>query len=95
MDKPPKPKRNKRRMQGISHVGGAMVSDSDIPSTVIHTNPNEISDEEVKTRRTAREDREDIAAAFPSKYWWSIYLLVNSKIITVLDVCHVKNTSLG
>lgn len=46
-------------MKGISHVCGAMIS-----STNPSTNPNEISEEEVKSRRAAREDREDIAAAF-------------------------------
>lgn len=48
-----------------SHVGGAMTSSSDVPSTVYsRTNPYEISDEEVRRRRAIRENREDIQAAF-------------------------------
>ncbi len=65
---------NKRLKKKSSHIGGAMTSSSDVPSTfsnvpsdvpsTIHTNPNDISDEEVKSRRAARENREDIQAAF-------------------------------
>ena len=51
--------RNKRLNKKTSHVGGP---------TTYHTNHYEISDEEVKQRRAAREDREDIQAAFPNNY---------------------------
>lgn len=59
-------------MKGITHVGGAMAHSSDIPYSDVpsaisnHTNPYEISNEEVRKRRTAREDREDITSAFGS-----------------------------
>lgn len=55
-----KPKRNKRKMKKSSHLGGAVIS-STISNSI---NPYEISDEEVRARRAARENREDIAAAF-------------------------------
>lgn len=46
-----------------------MASSTDVPSTVSNsTNPNEISDEEVRRRRAIREDREDIQAAFGTGY---------------------------
>ncbi len=61
----PKPKSsqrkiNKRLETGTSHVGG--------PATFTPSNPLDISDEEVRRRRAIREDREDIAAAFPNNY---------------------------
>lgn len=68
-----KPNINKRLVKKGSHIGGAMVPSSDVPSTITSdvpsmnnssTNPNEMSDEEVRSRRAARENREDIQAAF-------------------------------
>ena len=56
---------NKRLKNISAHVGGAVKSNSNIPSaTYSGTNPYEISDEEVRRRRAIREDREDIQAAF-------------------------------
>ena len=57
-------KRNKRLNKKSSHVGGAINTSTDIPSTHSSTNPYEMSDEEVRVKRAARENREDIAAAF-------------------------------
>lgn len=57
--------KNKRLYKRVSHVAGAMTRESsDVPSTIPNTNPYEMSDEEVRVKRAARENREDIAAAF-------------------------------
>lgn len=56
MSEIPNPKRNKRRIQGTSHIGGAMSDTFDTSDT-----PYEISEQEVRRRKLIREDKEDLA----------------------------------
>ncbi len=53
-----KGKKNKESTEGPFHAGGSINGNP--------TNPNEISDEEVRRRRAIREDKEDMQAAFGS-----------------------------